>query len=91
MEEADKRENADLEEERKRPESAIGPDTHDLGEDYFYWWHNQKISLAVFVVLFIIGIFWVWWLLIPAFILLGYNLYANFNRIKAMIEAYTKK
>ncbi|MBD3426274.1 MAG: hypothetical protein GF409_03465 [Candidatus Omnitrophica bacterium] len=73
-----------LDGEKKIPLDALEEKVRVSAEDYFIWWHNQKMSLLAFLVLLVISIFWVWWLLIPAFLLLGYNLFANFQRLMAL-------
>jgi hypothetical protein len=89
--EEEKKQGYGLDKEVVKPAHLIARESGDLGEDYFFWWRNQKISLAVFMILFVIGIFWIWWLLIPAFLLLGYNLYANLNRIMALLKSYSER
>lgn len=83
-EERNKQEDVILDGEKKIPLDAIEERVKSAAEDYFVWWHNQKMSLLVFLLLLVISIFWVWWLLIPAFLLLGYNLFANFQRLMAL-------
>ncbi|MGB2600631.1 MAG: hypothetical protein WBD00_03805 [Candidatus Omnitrophota bacterium] len=83
-EEKNRHDDVILDGEKKIPLDAIETRVRAAAEDYFVWWHNQKISLLVFLVLLVISIFWVWWLLIPAFLLLGYNLFANFQRLMAL-------
>ena len=62
---------------------AGSDNTRERSREYTFWWRLQEATLVAFLVLLVVSVAWSWWLLIPAFVLLGVNLYANFRRIAA--------
>ncbi|MBD3380317.1 MAG: hypothetical protein GF408_07645 [Candidatus Omnitrophica bacterium] len=57
------------------------PRLSKYSREYSFWWRIQVISLFSFVILLVFGVMGDWWLLVPGFICLALNMFANLNRM----------
>ncbi|MGB2599740.1 MAG: hypothetical protein WBB86_02125 [Candidatus Omnitrophota bacterium] len=72
----------------KLQEDEIIKSVKSSGE-YLYYWNMQKMTLALFLLLLTASIIWSWWILLISFTFLGVNLYANFKRMRLLLEHRT--
>ncbi|MFH1878699.1 MAG: hypothetical protein ABH883_07835 [Candidatus Omnitrophota bacterium] len=71
--------------EPSQPQDVIKSDSETI-----FWWRLQEITLFLFVFLLVMSVIWDWWLLIPAFFFLGFNLSSNMHRIEALKKMIQK-
>jgi uncharacterized membrane protein len=71
--------------EVKSSESQSGvPDLLEMASEYGFWWTIQKITLLMCIFLLVLGIIVSWVFVVFSFLFLGFNLFANFKRVRLL-------
>ncbi|MFQ5952396.1 MAG: hypothetical protein ACE5JK_03220 [Candidatus Omnitrophota bacterium] len=69
---------------RKKLEEEEPLSPQEMPSRYSYWWRRQKITIVLVILFLVIGIVVTWWFVIFCFLFLGYNLYANYKRVRLL-------